>query len=771
MRWTGMMRMTDPVNLRRCGLAVALAAFWATAPARDIHYGAVADPELLLCDERHWRGAVDAARTCYQALLVAPASLLVRAEAAWALGDLKTANDLFQAAVAAEPDNAVLRLRWGELFAQTYQYQDALKLFSEALERDPDNRFAKVAAAQVLAERFEGEAFTRLEVVLGDAAAPAGARLRALLLSAWMALESSQSVRAAEALADAEAVAADGGLPKLEIYGLRAAMDLLAGKRDSDWIAAALAANPSSGEIYATPAHFYWITRRYREAVELYEQAVKIQPDLWSAHLELGINLLRDNRASRARVHLETAYEGDPYNPKTVNTLRLLDTFDRFEVVNYPEQPPANGVPQLTLRLREDQRGVLAPYVRRLAEQSIARFSERYRFAPAETIIVELYPDHEDFVVRTTGMPGLGILGATFGYLLAMDSPTAHPEASYHWGTTLWHEMAHVFTLEATGHLVPRWFSEGISVFEEWRTGPIPGVRVPPNILDAMAADRFLPIAELDAGFVRPSYPGQVQVSYMQAGLICEFIDQEFGFAKLVELLYQFADGVETVPAMEAALELSATAFDRRFKDYLQQRFGALTEQLDAWREANGAALEAVARSDWSAAMTAAQQAIDIFPGYVDANSPYLTLAAAHRARGEAAAETAALRDYWQRGGYEPEALQQLADRLHGAGQLGQAVAVLQSVNYVAPFDAELHGRLGDWLLALDRPAEALVEYQVTLAMEPHDRAAAHLRLARAHHQLEQTDQTRQHVLAALEIAPHYRPAQQLLLEIARAVQ
>jgi hypothetical protein len=106
MRWTGMRRMTDPANLRRCGLAVALAAFWATAPARDIHYGAVTDPDLLACDERHWRGAVDAARSCYQALLADPAPLLVRAEAAWALGDLKTANDLFQAAVgrAVRPD-------------------------------------------------------------------------------------------------------------------------------------------------------------------------------------------------------------------------------------------------------------------------------------------------------------------------------------------------------------------------------------------------------------------------------------------------------------------------------------------------------------------------------------------------------------------------------------------------------------------------------------------------------------------------------------------
>ena len=71
-------------------------------------------------------------------------------------------------------------------------------------------------------------------------------------------------------------------------------------------------------------------------------------------------------------------------------------------------------------------------------------------------------------MVRSLGMPGVGILGVTFGYLFAMDSPSGHPDASYHWGTTLWHEMAHVFTLEASNHFVPRWFSEGISVFGEY---------------------------------------------------------------------------------------------------------------------------------------------------------------------------------------------------------------------------------------------------------------------------------------------------------------
>ncbi len=91
---------------------------------------------------------------------------------------------------------------------------------------------------------------------------------------------------------------------------------------------------------------------------------------------------------------------------------------------------------------------MLDKYARQLSEDSIAVYKERYRLRSKEPIIVEIFPNHEDFVVRSIGMPGVGLLGVTFGYLFAMDSPTAHPEQTYHWGTTLWHEMAHVFTLE-----------------------------------------------------------------------------------------------------------------------------------------------------------------------------------------------------------------------------------------------------------------------------------------------------------------------------------
>jgi len=74
------------------------------------------------------------------------------------------------------------------------------------------------------------------------------------------------------------------------------------------------------------------------------------------------------------------------------------------------------------------------------------------------------YRRHADFSVRTVGLAGLGALGVSFGSTLAMDAPSARPPGDFNWGSTAWHELTHAFTLGASGHRVPRWLSEGLSV-------------------------------------------------------------------------------------------------------------------------------------------------------------------------------------------------------------------------------------------------------------------------------------------------------------------
>jgi len=753
-------------------IAMALLALMpgrATAGDREIHYGAVTDVDVVACDQLHWRGQIDQSRNCYANLLRSSALLAVRAEAAWALKDLQAANSWFQQALRENPDDVATRVRWGDLYADSHQDAEAMDIYREALERDESNEFAQLGAARVLAGSFDAAANAFLTPLLTDPTTPDGARVGALLLSARVALESASRGEALAALDDAAEIVTRNDWPPLEIYALRAAADLLNNITASRWTEISLAYNPHYGGIYEVPAHFYVITRRYREAIDLYQKAVDIEAGLASAHEELGVNLLRDNQVSRARNHLLTAHDLDPFSPVAVNTLRLLDSFTNFTLINDPEMPDAAGLIPVTLRLHKEEAAAIAPYAISLLREGIAEFTDRYDYALQEPVIIEMYPDHEDFAVRTAGMPGLGILGATFGYVVAMDSPSGRPPQQFQWGTTLWHELAHVFTLEATNHLVPRWFSEGVSVFEEWRSGPNPGVRIPITVYNAMRDDRFLPVAELDEGFLRPTYDEQVIVSYMQAGLVCQYIDRRFGTASLSDLLYKYRDGLQTGAAIEAVLGISPQQFDRDFAEFVRSEHGVILDNLEDWQRTKSSIQQKMSAGDWSGSIELAQQLLDLLPQYIEPDSPYLALSRAHEELGQRRQAIVALQKFWQNGGYDPTALKRLGGWLYEENRRSEAIDVLRSVNLVDPLDQELHGTLGDMLLEAERAQEALLEYSIALALNPHDKATANYRMASAHHQLGNDEQAKDHLLQALDLAPNFRPAQRLLLDLMRA--
>ncbi len=740
--------------------------------AREHLLGALDNENLLACEEVHWSGQSAEAEACYLGIIRTPNPPEIQAEAMWALGDLYTADELFEQAAELSPENAMILVRTGELYMRTYQYQDAYNFFAQALEIEPNNAWAHIGAAEALATGGNPEEVNmHLEAVQTYFATPPGARLRVMLMSINSVMERDHYETAAEQLEDAWELAEDEDLPRMHLNALEAALAFVTRRNDEvqAYIDAALDEAPNFGDAYAIPGYFASITRRYQESGEFYQQAVAVEPENWNAHLELGQNSLRLNRIEEGIEHIRISYEGDGFNPKTLNMMRLLDTFSEdFIDLSFPEPGQGSGIPELVLRLDRDEADVLTPYARELAEASMRTFEERYDFVARQPVTIEIFPNHEDFVVRSIGMPGVGILGVTFGYLFAMDSPTGHPDETYHWGTTLWHEMAHVYTLEASEHGVPRWFSEGISVYEEWNTGPIPGIKIPAGVLDAMAQDLFLPVGQLDDGFMRPSYENQVMVSYMQAGLIFQFIAEEYGHDRIVDMLYQFVDGTEPVRAIESAMGISEDDFDRHFKQYIDIQFGPLLNNIGVWREDVGATLQAYQAGDWEQTIAAADRAIFTYPDYVEQDSPYIAKARAYAQLEQDEQKFETLQTFWQLGGYSASSLKELADSYVDKARTDEAIEVFRDIHYVDPFDESTHGKLGDLYMDKSQYHDALQEYLVALALEPLDLATANYRVAAAYQALEETEQSMNYLMMALDIAPQFRPAQQLLLEMSR---
>jgi hypothetical protein len=109
------------MTLRSCLCAVVALAGASAAQALTIEYALDRPQALLACDEQANRGARAEATACYRNLIAQSSDTRIKADAARASGDVRAANAFFQAAIKEYPDDAALRVRWGELFVATHQ--------------------------------------------------------------------------------------------------------------------------------------------------------------------------------------------------------------------------------------------------------------------------------------------------------------------------------------------------------------------------------------------------------------------------------------------------------------------------------------------------------------------------------------------------------------------------------------------------------------------------------------------------------------------------
>ena len=697
----------------------------------------------------------DAAPACYQRLADSQDHYL-RAEGLWGLEQYDAANNEFRLAAAADDRSPQVRVRWGRLLLSRFNDTDAEGLFKEALQRDPKCAEAYLGQALVSADGFDGKAleYAHRAVALDPTLAEAH------VLLATLALEDSDPATAA-----AEADLALKAEPEdVDAMAVQAAIAVLAAAPSAEgaggaWLAKIAAIAPKYGPADQAIADQLVLNRRYDEAVAWYRKAVALDPERWSAHSALGITLMRLGQSTEPQAELEAAYDHGYRDAATVNSLRLLDSYKNFDLIN-------DG--SFVLKLDKKEAALLRPYFEQVVRDALKAYSAKYGMTLPGPVQVEAYPNHEDFAVRSVGLPGLGALGVTFGEVVAMDSPSGRKPGDFNWGSTLRHELDHVFVLTATHHLVPRWFAEGLAVHEETQANPEWGDRITPDILVAIHGGKLLPVAELDRGFMHPSYAGQVEVSYYQAGRICDFIQAQWGAAKLVEMVHAFAVPTTTPAVLQAALGLTPAAFDAQFRAWLAQDLGVVPGNFDAWHSGLKAlvAMAAVRPPPYADLVALAQKVRDLYPDYIYDGTPYGTLADAYAGEGNNAEAAAALSAYEHRGGHDPARLKQLAGLEVKLGQPEQAAATLDRINYIYPNDADLHRQLGELWIATKHYDGAVREFQAALDLHPLDQAGAEYHLAEAYFDAGQLDPAQDHVIAALVAAHDYRPAQDLLVKI-----
>ena len=666
----------------------------------------------------------------------------------------KDALRAYDAAIAADSGNVDARVELGEMFLEKYNGPDARQMFAGVLRQNPSHPRALLGMARVL--DFDGAPGADSLVRRSLAVNPQ--LVEARLMSARVLLDGEKYEEAEKEAA--KALETDPGSPNAHAL-IAASRYMRNDRRGFDEASRrALERNPRSVVLHTTLAEVASRNRRYEDAVDFTRRAVLLDSASSLARGSLGLNALRVGQFDSARVHLERAFTRDPYNVWFKNTLDLLDTFGEYR------ETKTN---RFHLIIHGREAALLSPYLLELLDEAYVKMAARYGYEPPTPIRLEVYRSAGDFSVRTVGLPGLGALGVSFGSVLAMHSPSARKVGEYNWGSTVWHELAHAFTLGMTDHRIPRWLSEGISVLEERRARQGWGADTPMGFLVAYASGRMPPVSRMNDAFTRPAFPEQTVLAYYQASLVCEMIEKEFGARAMVDMLKAYKGGDGTERVTRNVLKVSPEDLDRRFDAYVRNRFARQiaavtgTGQFVALVE-EGRTLLASGQN--AQAITVLERAKALFPEYADDQSPYRQLATAYKASGDMSRAAAELQAHTLLNESDYASNIELAEMLEQLGDRRGAAAALERAIWISPYDPAIHVKLADHLSAAGDKAKVVRERRAIVALEPVDRAEARYQLALA--LMESGDRTgaRREVLLALEEAPSFERAQTLLLQL-----
>lgn len=520
------------------------------------------------------------------------------------------------------------------------------------------------------------------------------------------------------------------------------------------------------------------LSRKYRftEGSRHQELALGFDGKYNPARIQLAQDLLRLGRNDDAWKLAEGVYQSDAYNISAYNLTTLRDRLDDFATVESDN---------FVIRLSPEEAEVYGDRAVKLLEEAHTNLTERYGIDLPEKTTVEIYPNPADFETRTFGMPGNpGYLGVCFGPVFTINSPATR---SANWEAVLYHEFCHTITLFITNNRMPRWLSEGISVFEEQIANPAWGQRMTASYRTRILSDQMQPISSMSSAFLRAESGEDVQFAYYQSYLVVEYIIQNYGLPSLQETLKSLGEGTEINEALAnhlapldeldtgfvefAKAKASQLASDYRFESNL----GLVGSAIDLispkkdYTEALSLGRDHLAAEDWDKAIEVLKkltQTAGYLPGKENAHWP---LSLAYRGNGDYTNEAATLMEMV---GQEANRIDPVVRLLEIANEQKEVEEVNRwSDAWIAinPMAETPWRTLLKSATTLEEFPQAIEAASALLALETPDKPSLHYQMA----QLTKTSDpsgAKRHVLQALEEAPRFSNAYRLLKELQTAV-
>lgn len=717
-----------------------------------------------------------------------PSDLLVLGQAALLLGaDPKVVLErLFGPAQKADPKLRELYLARGELALDKHDYALAAKTFAEALKKFPDDADILCGQARAYAPSARGKMLALLEMALKNNEN----HVPSLLQLANHLIDAEEYVGAGATLS--RALKVNPWHP--EAWAYQAVLAHLRGDSTGETEAREKALrfwrqNPLVDHLIGLK-----LSQKYRfaEGATCQRQSLVFDPDFLPAQIQLAEDLLRLGVEAEGWQLATEVNRRDGYNVTAYNLVALRGTMQKFQTIT-------NG--DFVLRMSPHEAALYGDRALGLLTRAKARLTEKYDITLASPTLIEIFPEQKDFAVRTFGMPdNPGFLGVCFGRVVTVNSPASQGGDPANWEAVLWHEFCHVVTLQLTKNKMPRWLSEGLSVYEELQANPTWGQTMNPRYREMVLGADLTPVSELSAAFLTPKSDLHVQFAYYQSALVIEYLAGKFGFDNLKAILRDLAHGVDINDAI-AQHTAPMKQIEKDFAAFANAKAEALGPGLD-WKKPESIrsrrreevdilhlpdstnppphivgynywtlleqATKSISEKNWEAAKGPLNTLIELYPAQSGPNNAYALLAAAHRGLNEAEPERTALENWATRDAAAPDAylrLMELAEAVRDWKAVTQNAERFLAVNPLMPQPYRFLGRASEELG--DTP-QAIGAYQRILLLDPPDPAVVHFQLATLLHN-RNDPAAKRHALQALEEAPRFRAAHRLLWELASA--
>ena len=707
--------------------------------------------------------------------------------ASWLMDNFHDANSLFNEAIRANPNNLEAHVLWGDLFLEKYNASDAERSYQEALEINSRYTPALVGIAKVVGD----ERALQRALAINPNFVPALEAYGQLLMMNSRQDEAQDYFTRVLGL-NPESV------KTLSVLAARAALE----ERDEDYEryrAQVDAFSPNNSRFLGDVADAFGNNYLFTEAVEYARAAIEADPQYWQGYTLLGSNLIRLGEEEEGKASLEIGFENDPFNVMTSNMLKVFDTLE-----TYTTQESGH----FRVHMSQNDADILWPYLEPLLEESWDTLTEKYGFEPEGPILIEIFENTEDFAVRSVGLPDIGpLVGICFGKVITLISPDT---LSANWQEIVWHEFMHVITLQMTNNRMPRWLSEGISVWEEREGRPYWGRSQGLDLVRGVEEDKLLHVAELNSGFSGARNNADLGFAYFQSYLVVDYISQNYGFDKLVQLVKQYAFIKEDNERFSEVFNLSMDEFDSGFRSWINQRVEEInlyvhSEDMPDEGEGHGhgvrenssailaelynnASLKQHMRSrieenerdfqaylqlgivlfkeeNFSEAKISLERAYSLLPNYTGYPSPALVLSQIYEQEGNREAQLQWLGILLENLQHDYDSAMILADAALEEGNFERTAYYIDRAIQVDPYRSGVHQLKALYADRIDNNELAVTEYEILLRLEINDPVEAHTNLAEAYLRNGQAMEAKQNVLYALEIAPSFQRAQEVLLE------